>query len=60
MTPTQARTIAKVLTDAADRADAAGDERIDLLDDLRAADDAARAELEAAIKAAPASFQIDN
>lgn len=52
MTPAQARTLAKLLADAADRADAAGTEQIDLIDDLRAADDAARAELQAAINTA--------
>jgi hypothetical protein len=59
MTPTQARSIAASLIEAADKAEAEGTEHVDLLTDLRAADDAARGELEAAIKAA-ATFQIDN
>lgn len=67
MTPTQARNIAQALIAAADRADAAGVDHVDLLTELRAADDAARDELDAAIKAASvsfaisaATFQIDN
>lgn len=52
MTPTQARAIAQTLIDAAAKADEAGADQIDLLDGLRAADDAARAELQAAIDVA--------
>ena len=52
MNPTQARAIAQTLNDAADQAEAAGADQIDLLTGLRAADDAARAELQAAIDAA--------
>jgi len=52
MTPEQARAIAKLLSDAADRADAAGEPEVSILPDLAALDDAARAELDAAIKAA--------
>lgn len=60
MTPNQARSIAQLLIRSADKAEAEGVDQIDLLTDLRAADDAARDELEAAIKAASATFQIDN
>lgn len=59
MTPTQARNIAAALIAAADKAEAEGVEQVDLLTDLRAADDAAREELEASIKAV-STFQIDN
>jgi hypothetical protein len=52
MTPNQAREIAATLTAAADRAEANGLDQVDIITDLREADDAARAELEAAIKAA--------
>lgn len=58
MTPTQARTLAKLLTDAADKAELDGVEQVDLMSGLLASDDAARAELEAAIQSA--SSQIDN
>lgn len=59
MTPTQARNIAASLIAAADKAEAEGVDHVDLLTDLRAADDTARDELEAAIKAASA-VQADN
>lgn len=52
MTPAQARELAHKLIDAAVAAEASGAQSIDLLDSLRAADDAARAELQAAIDAA--------
>lgn len=52
MTPTQARAIAQMLIDAAAKADESGAEQVDLLSGLREADDAARAELQAAIEAA--------
>lgn len=61
MTPNQARSIAQALIQAADKAESEGVDQIDLLADLRAADDAARAELEVAIvAAAEATFQLDN
>jgi len=50
MTPEQARSIAKLLSDAADRAEAAGEPEVSILPDLAALDDEARAELGAAIK----------
>lgn len=52
MNSTQARAIAQMLIDAAAKADESGAEQVDLLGGLRAADDAARAELQAAIDAA--------
>lgn len=52
MSPTQARAIAQTLNDAADEAEANGNDDINLLEGLRSADDAARAELQAAIDAA--------
>lgn len=52
MTIDDARTLAAALTAAADAAQARGDTTIALTDQLRAVDDAARAELQAAIDAA--------
>jgi hypothetical protein len=52
MTPAQARHIAAGLLAAADRAERAGQDVIELGETLQRADDAARAELEAAIQAA--------
>ncbi len=52
MSPQQAREMAAALIAAADKADKADTPSVDLLGELRALDDAARAELEAAIKAA--------
>lgn len=49
MTAQQARALAAALTAAADAADAAGQAEIGLIEALQAADDVARAELEAAI-----------
>lgn len=46
----QAREIAAMLTAAADKAEASGQPEIDLLDELRAADDDARADLAKAIE----------
>lgn len=48
----QARELAATLNDAADAAEAAGTDEVDLVSNLQAVDDAARAELEAAIAAA--------
>ena len=55
MTPQQARDLATTLIAAADKAERAGLDDVNLLDDMRALDDAARAELDAAIKAASAT-----
>jgi hypothetical protein len=52
MTPTQARQVASALLAAADVAEASGQTEVSLLAQLHAMDDAARAELDAAIKAA--------
>lgn len=52
MTPNQARTVAAALMAAADKAEAQGTDKVDALAELQALDDAARAELDAAIKAA--------
>lgn len=52
MSPTQARAIAQMLIDAAAQADANGSDQVNLIGGLRAADNAARAELQAAIDAA--------
>jgi hypothetical protein len=52
MSPQQARDIAQLLIAAADKAEAEALDQVDILPDLRAMDDAARAELEAAINAA--------
>lgn len=52
MSPTQAREFAQTLIDAAALADEAGADTVDLLSALQEADDAARAELQAAIDAA--------
>ena len=52
MTPIQARKLAASLMTAADEAETHGLDQIDLLTGLRAADDAARADLDAAIKSA--------
>lgn len=52
MTPTQARAAAQALNAAADKAEASNQPEVNVLDELRALDDAARAELDAAIKAA--------
>lgn len=52
MTIAQARALAAALTAAADAAQARGDTTVTLVDELRAVDDAARAELQAAIDAA--------
>lgn len=52
MNSTQARAMAQMLINAAAKADETGDEQVDLITGLRAADDAARAELQAAIDAA--------
>lgn len=49
ITAANARIVAAALTAAADQADASGATDFDLLDSLAAADDAARAELAAAI-----------
>lgn len=49
MTPQQARDIAKQLNAAADKAEADGHTHVDLLNELRSADDAAMAEFQAAI-----------
>ena len=49
MTIDEARTLAAVLLAAADAAQARGDTTVTLSDQLRAVDDAARAELQAAI-----------
>lgn len=55
MTPAQARALAAALIASADKADAEGATEVGVLQELRALDDAARADLDAAIKAA-----IDN
>jgi hypothetical protein len=52
MTPQQARDIAQILINAADAADIAGNDQVVILPYLRALDDDARDELDAAIKAA--------
>lgn len=58
MTPAQARALAAALIASADKADAVGESRVGVLSELQALDDAARADLDAAIKAASGS--IDN
>lgn len=50
MTPQQARTVAAALMAAADKAEAQGSDQVETLAELRALDDAARADLAAAIK----------
>lgn len=60
MSPTQARQLAAALMAAADAAEAAGQTEVSLLDQLHAMDDTARNELDAAIKAASLTNQIDN
>lgn len=60
MTPAQARALAAILFAAADNADATGADHVDALAELQALDDAARAELEGAIKAASLTLQVDN
>jgi len=57
MTPEQARALARELNAAADAADAAGRAEVDVIVALRAADDKARAELQAAIEASGAARQ---
>ncbi len=52
MTPMQARTLADALTAAAEAAEIAGDAHVTLGEELGRLDDAARAELEAAIQRA--------
>lgn len=52
MSPAQARALAQSLIDAAAKADETGADEVDLLTGMRQADDAARAELQAAIDAA--------
>lgn len=51
MTITEARTLAAALSTAADAAEIRGDSQVSLIDELRSVDDAARAELQAAIDA---------
>lgn len=52
MTPKQARLIAEVMNAAAEEAERNNAPEVNVLDQLRSLDDAARQELDAAIKAA--------